>query len=204
MLAQPEAGVSPRQMKTAIRVNNVLLIRLSMHQENFDRLNEVFGASDRSAAIVGAAYLEDKLTDCIGSRLVDDKATCEKLFKPNKSIGNLGVKADLGFLLGLYGEETRDDILRIATMRNWFAHWSDHTTFATREVRVECEKLALMDRFFESIDPKMKPDTRPDNCSAEEWARFLFMRFVDTMAMFLEGMSKEPLRPSKPPYPVAD
>jgi hypothetical protein len=164
-----------------------------MQEKDFPLLSEMWGASERASAIVGAAFLEDRLTHCIASRLVDDTNCLKRLFKPAGPIGNFGVKADLGFLLGLYSEKTRDDIQRIAQVRNWFAHWAEPTTFGTREIRVECEKLGLMERFLEHVGVKI-PQGNP-GLEPEEWAKFQYLRFVDTMAMFLDLAIKEPARP---------
>lgn len=121
---------------------------------------EIHSASDRSAAIVATSWLDTKLTTAIKSRLLRDKNITDKLLRPGKPIGALGTKIDLGFLLNLYSSETRDDLERLSSIRNKFAHWDDPTTFGTREIRLLCEELTLPRRVW-GVIPSFEFPTSP-------------------------------------------
>jgi hypothetical protein len=60
---------------------------------------EIYAAPDRSAAILATSWLDEYLTMAISSKLLDDKDTANKLFKPSGPLGNLVPKAELGYLL---------------------------------------------------------------------------------------------------------
>jgi len=155
-------------------------------------LNEMIGSSDRAGAIVGAAFLEDKILTAISSRLVNDKNTIDKLFKPGKPIGTLSVKAELGYLMGIYSEATRDEILKVAWIRNRFAHWTEPVSFGLKIIERECHSLELPERFAASMIPDYKaPEFDSAGHPPGYWAKYRYAHFIDTMATLLYGAAKD-------------
>lgn len=117
---------------------------------------ELTGVSERTAVIVSAALLEDKLADIIKSRLRNDTDAQKKMFKSSGPLGSLGPKGDLAFLMGIISEKTRDDIGQIGQIRNFFAHWSRLDSFNGRDVRRLVDKLHFL------LHPNIRPIT--DKC----------------------------------------
>jgi hypothetical protein len=64
-----------------------------------------------------------------------------RLFRGSGPLGNFGAKIDLGFLMGLYGREKRDDLHTIREIRNAFAHKTKTITFNSTEPKTLCKKL---------------------------------------------------------------
>jgi len=113
---------------------------------NDPTFKELTSLSDRTAAIVAAAQVDDALSDFIRSRLLSDKDTTHKLFKPTGALGAFGTRADLAYLMGLINPEDRDDLYLIAEIRNRFAHWAKPASFADREISALCNKITILDR----------------------------------------------------------
>ena len=121
---------------------------------------EMHNAPDRVSAILGVAFVEEKLTEAIKSRLLNDKDAASKLFKPSGPIGAYASKVELGYLLGLYKKETRNDLLILGEIRNSFAHWTKLIDFGSREIRPKCENLTLYERVFGPKIDRPKPFDR--------------------------------------------
>src|ERR1700730_3819999 len=90
---------------------------------------EILEAPDRSAAILATSWLDDYLTVAIRTKLLDDKDTANKLFKPSGPLGSFVTKSELGYLLKLYSKDSRDDLIQISGVRNMFAHWTKTVDF---------------------------------------------------------------------------
>jgi len=139
---------------------------------------EIHAAPDRSAAILATSWLDDYLTTAIRTKLLDDKDTANKLFKPSGPLGNLVPKAELGYLLKLYSKESRDDLIHIAGIRNMFAHWTKTVDFGSREIRLKCETLTLFDRLWRA-HPDYENMQKPKSFSLE----ISRTRFLDTIGI---------------------
>jgi hypothetical protein len=150
--------------------------------------DEIYMATDRGAAILATSWLDDYLTAAIKSKLLNDKDTIKKLFKPSGALGSLGVKADIGFLLRLYSKKTRDDLHHIAGIRNLFAHWSKTIDFGSRDIRIACEQLTITDRIFATHfnhERKPQPFTR-------ETARNEFLVNIGHAVTMLNWIATQP------------
>lgn len=146
------------------------------------------GASDRAAAIVAVAYVEDKLTSAIRTCLKSDKDAFQRLFKPTGPLGPMGAKLQLGYLLSLYSKEFRDDLEILAKVRNDFAHWAEPATFDHKEIRIKAEALGFQTRLFGPGDYSTKP-------FKNGIARFVFISTADMMAGHLSAIAKYPDHP---------
>jgi hypothetical protein len=110
-------------------------------------VEEMSGESDRAVAIVGAAWVEEALSDSITSFLQPHDDSCKRLFKGNAPLGTFSAKTDLSRLLDIVSDIIWADLHRIRNIRNEFAHHiahrSDNTrlTFAAGHISGKC--LAL-------------------------------------------------------------
>jgi hypothetical protein len=97
--------------------------------------------SDRAAAIVAGSLLETTIERCILQRLLPmTKNEFALLFKGDSSLATFSAKIRIGYALGLYGPESRDEILKIKDIRNQFAHQFDRD-FGTSEIINACKNL---------------------------------------------------------------
>ena len=117
----------------------------------YETIAEIAKATPRAAAIVAAAFLDESLTTAVESRLHPmPKSMREGLFGDRGSLRS-AIKADLGFALGLYGQEALGDIAVIRKIRNRFAHKEAIRDFNHPEIDKLARRLRLYKRFQ---DPK--------------------------------------------------
>jgi hypothetical protein len=80
-----------------------------LNPDQRDALSEIIKFdSDRVAAILGGAMLEDSLRKTLEHRLRPDKGMNDKLFKISGALGNLGPKIDVAYQLYMFEKPMRD------------------------------------------------------------------------------------------------
>src|ERR1041384_8100094 len=84
--------------------------------------HELEGSTDRSAAIVGCTFIDDRLEKVLQRRFVADSTALKKVFGSQGCLWTLGNKIELGFLLGIYSAEAKSNFNAMASIRNKFAH----------------------------------------------------------------------------------
>jgi DNA-binding MltR family transcriptional regulator len=78
--------------------------------------------TDRGAALVGAAFLDDAVRALIRAALVADSKTAEGLFEYPGPLHSLAARTDLAYCMGLIGKAAYQDMRLIRELRNRFAH----------------------------------------------------------------------------------
>jgi hypothetical protein len=81
-----------------------------------------FEETDRGAAILGAAALEEELTEFILSRLVNKNGNVVAMFTHHGALGTFGAKIDIAHAIGFIDENVHHDLDSIRNIRNAFAH----------------------------------------------------------------------------------
>jgi DNA-binding MltR family transcriptional regulator len=110
-------------------------------------VQEMSEQTDRGAAIVATAWLEEAISAAIESFLQSDNKAWQRLFDSNGPLATLSAKIDLARLLGLITETIRSDLHIIREIRNEFAHEiahkTEHTrlTFSSQHIRDKCMAL---------------------------------------------------------------
>ena len=85
-------------------------------------ISEIEGQSDRAAAIVGAAWVEEELEAAIRSFLIDDKESIKRLLGKSSPLSSFSAKIDLACVLGMCSRVIAKDLHTIREIRNDFAH----------------------------------------------------------------------------------
>lgn len=94
--------------------------------------------SDRAAALMSAAYLDEQLKTLLNRKLVDDSKVKTRLLGNSSAIDSFSSRIDLAYLLGLIPKNFRDDLELIRRIRNEFAHTAQKMDFETDSVRSRC------------------------------------------------------------------
>src|SRR5207248_8570009 len=102
--------------------------------------DEIDKAEDRSAAIMAAAYFEDRLTLAIRTQLIGDDEIADPLFKGRGQLSDFATKVDFAYLLGLLSKRQWRRLNTIRTIRNDFAHNLEPISFGTQSIRDRCKK----------------------------------------------------------------
>lgn len=117
--------------------------------ENVRYHTELDGESDRAAAILAAAYFEDRLRDAIMTKFVDlNRKFRDKIFKGYGPLSTFSAKGDIAYALGLYDQKTRKGLHTVRKIRNRFAH-------ASKPIEFDHDDLAAICR---NLDPEAIPD----------------------------------------------
>ena len=115
--------------------------------------------SDRSAAIVGGAFLDDLLGEMLKAHFIDDKKLQEALLLENRPLGAFSARIDIAFALGLIPRSIHTDLHRIRQIRNAFAHDRELTDFASdASMRDQCGNLSP--KYQSPHVPKFEPRTQ--------------------------------------------
>ena len=141
-----------------------LLAEFQLDQLDQDMLAEMSEQSDRGAAIVAFAYLDDLLRKVIQSRLHNYKHKGEDIWKTMFTgagpLATFSARRRLALMLGIIGLETYDDLGRLSQIRNEFAHRRSRRTFKSQRIRDLCEALKIpIRKKLESLDEPTLPES---------------------------------------------
>jgi DNA-binding MltR family transcriptional regulator len=106
-------------------------------------LEEFQGESDRAAAIVGAAYLDECLRQLIASFLIEDSTAVDRLLGMSGPLGTFFARMEASYCTGLISKNEYHDLEIIGEIRNEFAHGLHGLSFSDAWVRDKCSKLQL-------------------------------------------------------------
>jgi hypothetical protein len=124
------------------------LRKLTRKKVTPDRLAEYFAeigavGNDRGMAILLATSVEDALQQAIAMHLrvsEDDSA----LFGSDSPLGTFDSKIRTGRALGIFGSETKRELVLVKAIRNAFAHSKTPMDFNTHEVAAATALLAML------------------------------------------------------------
>jgi len=104
-------------------------------------LDEFQKESDRSAAIIGAAFLDEHLKQLLTNFLVDDAKEVSLLLSSESPLGSFGARIRAVYCLGLVSREYFESLRIIKDIRNAFAHQLHGRTFNDSDIAEGCHKL---------------------------------------------------------------
>ena len=111
------------------------------HLKDFNAfLEELNKESDRGAALISAAMLDDLLEKIILAFLIDNKESKKLLSGFNAPLGTSSARITASYSLGLLSEEEYEECDRLRQVRNEFAHHV-HQNFGDQKVKDLCGNL---------------------------------------------------------------
>ena len=132
--------------------------------------------TDRAAAIVAAAMLDDGLATLLGAFLVEPRKAGESIVDGEQApLGTFSARINAAHQMGLISPYFARDLHLIRKIRNHFAHSADHLTFETPEVRdrvAELEKPGFNRRFAQIRAGLGPPGPRGDFLGIVSWMIF--------------------------------
>ena len=111
--------------------------------------------TNRGAALMSAAYLDDKVKELIQNRLVQDKKTLRRAFDFNGPLGTFSSRIDFSYLLGILLKNACRDLHTIRAIRNQFAHHAAPLSYEDKEIKPLCERL-----IFHGVKDAAGPDSK--------------------------------------------
>jgi len=115
-------------------------------------LEELAQQSDRGAAIMGAAFLDDEIAGLLAffmdPKRLDSKRKKEsaleyQIFHGTGPLSSFAARINLAFALGYIDESEYWDLHIVREIRNEFAHFSYKLDFSTPEIHGLCRALKL-------------------------------------------------------------
>ncbi len=107
-------------------------------QDFNDFLREFQAESDRAAAILAAAYLDDLLSRLLLASFVDDSRSCRDLVNGERSLSSFAARIAACYAFGLVSESERFDLDQVRDIRNKFAHERQGLTFVDESISAKC------------------------------------------------------------------
>ena len=104
-------------------------------------LDEFQKENDRSAAIIGAAFLDEHLKQLLANFMVDDPYEVKELLSGESPLGSFGARIRAAYCLGLISHEYFESLKLIKDVRNAFAHQLHGRTFDDNDVAAACKKI---------------------------------------------------------------
>lgn len=103
-----------------------------------DELNK---ESDRGAALVGAALIDDRLERLLRSHLIASRTLEELLESASPVLGSFESRTRMCYVLGLITRGERAECQVIGEIRNQFAHKTHGLKFDTEAIATKCTRL---------------------------------------------------------------
>jgi mannitol operon repressor len=104
-------------------------------------LKEFQGETDRGAALVGAALVDNRLERLLKNHFIDCKQSIDILSGGSSPLGSFSARANIAYCLGLITEIEYKEIENIRKVRNEFAHKVHGLTFLDQKINAICQNL---------------------------------------------------------------
>jgi hypothetical protein len=109
---------------------------------------ELHAGSDRVAAIMGSALVEDSLISAIGSVLHDDSNKAALFYDQGAPFGTFKARIIAAHALGLFDSDMARDLDIIRDIRNQFAHALLSLSFENEDIAAACDRIT----YYEPAD----------------------------------------------------
>jgi hypothetical protein len=124
--------------------------------------------SDRAAAVLGGALLDELLSRLFRARLTADANP--DLLRERGALGSFAARIDIAYALGWLSPVERDDLHILRGIRNDFAHAVEHTlTFEDQSIADRTRNLKLPLRVLAAADARVArgPQSDPNEFAAQ-------------------------------------
>lgn len=158
-------------------------------------IEEIINQSDRGAALIATAYLEERLLDAIKART--HRHDVEGWFyKGAGPCASFTAKIALGFLLGIYDEEIRRMFITVKDIRNEFAHKPEPRDFNSQKIRDLCKNINLN----VAMELKINEQTYEFTLTPDQTPKTAFLNAIKWLLFITDMETKQ--RPLRRPAPT--
>jgi hypothetical protein len=149
-------------------------------------LGELEKGPPRASAIVGGALLDDWLRKAIEGRLMQgEPRTLKTMFRPEGELSGFEAKVRLAFMLGMFTEETRENLIAVNSIRNRFAHKIEVDSYDHADLQSFIDKLSIACRRHEKGDifGGMSREPLAKGASNRDKVMFVLRRLLTYLAL---------------------
>jgi hypothetical protein len=107
-------------------------------------LGEIENQTDRGAALIATAYLDERLLAAIKVRIIRDESLENKLFRGSGPLAAFSVRIDIGFMLGIFDAKVHKMLHTVREIRNEFAHKPEPRNFNSQRIKDLCKNIAIV------------------------------------------------------------
>ena len=129
--------------------------------------------TDRGAALVGAALLDEQLLELLSSHMLDKKQSKELLQGGTAPLGTFSARIKAAYCLGLLTDLEYRELQNIRKVRNEFAHQVHGLAFEAKKVS------ALCDQFYDRM-----PDAKEKGIERSMRARYIDAVLFTSLALW--------------------
>ena len=123
--------------------------------QNIAALEKEFdGASDRAAAIVAGAFIDEVLSDLLRTFFVDDTGNDRTIFEGTGPLATFSSKINIAYGLGLISASEHRIMHTVRSIRNDFAHELAPISFEDQSIKARCKNIEVP---IEMVAPKTIP-----------------------------------------------
>lgn len=106
-----------------------------------DFRNNLSKESDRGMALMGSAYIDDRLAVLLKAYFVDDKKVIKLMFDFTGPLGTFSSRLNMAYSLGLMSKNIYTDCNILKKIRNDFAHVPSPMSFDDEPIKSRCHAL---------------------------------------------------------------
>ncbi len=106
-------------------------------------VEEIEKQTDRAAALIASAYVEERLLLAIQARTNRYEKIEKDFYRGAGPLGSFSAKIDLGLLLGVYEPRIHQMLHTIRNIRNEFAHQPKPRDFNSQRIGDLCDNIAV-------------------------------------------------------------
>ena len=163
-------------------------------------VKEIHQQTDRGAALIAAAYLEESLVVAIKSRTNRHEAIENRLYKGAGPLASFSAKIDLGLLLGIYEPKVHQFLRTVKDIRNAFAHNPKPMNFGTKKIAALCAKIDLgLNTTLDITPPGGETEIVKIDIQSDSTPKTAFLNAIKFLLLALELEVKTP--PPRVPAP---
>jgi DNA-binding MltR family transcriptional regulator len=161
-------------------------------------IQEIEAQTDRAAALIATAYLEERLRSALDARTHRHTNVEEKIYRSSGPLGSFSAKIDMALLLGIIEPQVHKFLHTIKDIRNVFAHQAAPRDFNTQKLKDLSLNLTFSADIHitttgdHAIDFLLRPDGTP---------RTAFMNAIKLLILALD-MEIKTSPPRRPPPPL--
>lgn len=115
----------------------------SQFESIYKRLNQ---ESERGSAIIGAALMDDVLSEMLKTLMIGAIQKNDELFTDFAPLDSLSAKIAVAYRLGLISPKVRKSLDFVRKIRNDFAHVSEQIDFETQSIHDKIRELFELNR----------------------------------------------------------
>ena len=166
----------------------------------YETLNE---GSDLACVLIGTSYLAELLASTLKVSLIKSSIS-EKLLDPQRgAIGGFATRADLAYCLHLISKPVYQDLIKVAEIRNRFAHKHIALDFGEFSVRNACGELQSWRFIMRGEDEESPIEPTPEQIRMRARNQFKLSIVFMSMRIHLDALSKEvQSKKGKTVYPI--